>query len=560
MTDRWFYSQQGKECGPVSKEQLKELLNSAQLEPTDFVWREGDSKRIPVSQAKQPPAPAPSATSAAQPSEPIRRNVDAPPPFPPAAKREPSPSSKTSAQEEPSRFAHATSAGTKAFHEGARLASQALTEGAGRLRKSFGGAVATTVGYALTAFHSLIRHPFALSFYTLLFVVAAVLSLAGIVTAILFPMFVMGYLTVIRQRLNKQPVNLGTFIGFMRHGWNALWHLFMLLASFIVTLSLLAAPLLILSAVIYFTGGTIASIYATVAGSKPPFHFTPSSAEVSREQDTEMAKTYLNQQQGLLDNRSNQQRIAGWMKEMDLQLEELGDIARKKQRDEQRTEQELRDKRLAEQATQEEKEKAEAARKAEEAKANAFPLAEQAYAAWKKGSFTTWYRTQHPDEAGAQYTRTSSGKGKPVLTVMWTWIEAFVGYALLLLLVAIALFPLCSALILFFYLVLDVATEKPDSGTGFDLVYDSFTRMLDLGAKHWKEVATNGLCIALLFVASLFVMAFIAALLDSLGLLAISAWFISVAAPIYWFLFVVYVTLFLAVVCIKFQERLVAQA
>ena len=80
--------------------------------------------------------------------------------------------------------------------------------------------------------------------------------------------------------------------------------------------------------------------------------------------------------------------------------------------------------------------------------------------------------------------------------------------------------------------------------------------MLDIVGKHWKEVATNGLFVAFVFVLSLLGMGLVSAIHSSLGLLAILGWFLNFLMPIYWFALLVYVTLFMALVCIKFQERL----
>ena len=41
MADTWYYSQQGQRCGPVTSDQLKQLANSGQLQPTDLVWKTG---------------------------------------------------------------------------------------------------------------------------------------------------------------------------------------------------------------------------------------------------------------------------------------------------------------------------------------------------------------------------------------------------------------------------------------------------------------------------------------------------------------------------------------
>ncbi len=41
MADQWYYAQQGQRQGPVDDEQLKQLVASGQLKPSDLVWKKG---------------------------------------------------------------------------------------------------------------------------------------------------------------------------------------------------------------------------------------------------------------------------------------------------------------------------------------------------------------------------------------------------------------------------------------------------------------------------------------------------------------------------------------
>ena len=41
MAVEWYYGHDGKEIGPVSSAELKELAAAGRLHPTDFVWKEG---------------------------------------------------------------------------------------------------------------------------------------------------------------------------------------------------------------------------------------------------------------------------------------------------------------------------------------------------------------------------------------------------------------------------------------------------------------------------------------------------------------------------------------
>lgn len=52
MASEWYLEHMGKEQGPFSPSQLKKLAQSGRLLPTDLVWRDGDSKRLPASRIK----------------------------------------------------------------------------------------------------------------------------------------------------------------------------------------------------------------------------------------------------------------------------------------------------------------------------------------------------------------------------------------------------------------------------------------------------------------------------------------------------------------------------
>lgn len=49
--EAWFYLAEGKETGPVSREQLEGLLATGRLSPATFVWRTGMSERSRADEA-----------------------------------------------------------------------------------------------------------------------------------------------------------------------------------------------------------------------------------------------------------------------------------------------------------------------------------------------------------------------------------------------------------------------------------------------------------------------------------------------------------------------------
>ena len=52
MGDQWHYQRGGKQVGPVSGSELKQLAASGQLSPADIVWKDGMAAWVPASSLK----------------------------------------------------------------------------------------------------------------------------------------------------------------------------------------------------------------------------------------------------------------------------------------------------------------------------------------------------------------------------------------------------------------------------------------------------------------------------------------------------------------------------
>src|SRR5438128_9554773 len=52
MNDQWHYVRGGKQVGPVSTPELKQLASSGQLLPTDMVWKDGMPSWAPAETIK----------------------------------------------------------------------------------------------------------------------------------------------------------------------------------------------------------------------------------------------------------------------------------------------------------------------------------------------------------------------------------------------------------------------------------------------------------------------------------------------------------------------------
>ena len=52
MSHQWFYAKSGQQLGPVSSEQLKQLADSGQLQPSDLVWKDGMGQWVEARKVK----------------------------------------------------------------------------------------------------------------------------------------------------------------------------------------------------------------------------------------------------------------------------------------------------------------------------------------------------------------------------------------------------------------------------------------------------------------------------------------------------------------------------
>ena len=73
----WLYSKNGQQQGPVSAAMLKQMADRGQIQPDDFVWKEGMAEWVKASRLKGLFGPPESAATAA-----VRTQVPPPPPLP----------------------------------------------------------------------------------------------------------------------------------------------------------------------------------------------------------------------------------------------------------------------------------------------------------------------------------------------------------------------------------------------------------------------------------------------------------------------------------------------
>ena len=141
--------------------------------------------------------------------------------------------------------------------QGIGIAKDAFRTGTQRLQTTFGSAMKETIGTGFSSFWEFLAHPILYSFGTLVLIIACAFSAVGLITVILIPVFILGYIPYIQSVLKREPTSLGKFIGFMRHGWDSLWHLLMLFGAFVIAAAVAIAPLFIAGIIFYATVGTV---------------------------------------------------------------------------------------------------------------------------------------------------------------------------------------------------------------------------------------------------------------------------------------------------------------
>lgn len=317
-------------------------------------------------------------------------------------------------------------------------AVQSFTRTMQDLKQPFGEAIGNAFANAQAALGALMTRPFALTFCTLVFLISSFLATSLIVTAPLVPMFLMGYVTILRQSLDRNPVNLQCFLNFARHGWDALWHLLMLAAAFMVLVSALSAPFLIGGALLYSVGGGGTTLVLALAAQSESASSTPGSA--SRPQSP-------------------------------------------------------------------------------------------------TGSTTTRTEFRPPDWMARGFA-----------TIMQNiYLLATIGVAVLL------STPVHAAMILYYLLVYRIAQApmpEPGDAKRFDLVYDAFGKAIRVGRRHWKELSACGLMISVLMVGGPWLLMW---LVSFMGLF-MTGWFTVFIMPLFLFFMVVYVQVFMAVVCMEMSK------
>ena len=230
----WFINRDGKKYGPYSTKELRAFAGEGRIQPEDKVWKDGLDAPVKALQIK--------GLFSAMPSDDFDRIV---------GEEDGSPVNTQS------HFKANKEKAKAALGQGINAAQAAFKTGADRLRATFGGATKETISLGFDAFFELLAHPIQYAFGTFVLLIACALSIPGLVTVVLIPVFVLGYISYMQSILKREPASLGKFISFMRHGWDSLWHLLMLLGTFFVATAIAVAPFVIAAVILYVSVETL---------------------------------------------------------------------------------------------------------------------------------------------------------------------------------------------------------------------------------------------------------------------------------------------------------------
>lgn len=239
-----YYSQNNERYGPFTSDDLKKLAASGQLQPSTLIWRDGMAEWQPAHRVKGLfPQSSPSHTN--------------PPPLQSSA--------PSDGNNEADAFTALRDASAQAARASLNEAKKLGSRGKAQLKQHFGVAFSTTIGRAFKSLGHLLKHPLALTFYTIVLLIASILAVGGLLTSLLVPVFVIGYVTVMQKLLKGEAASLNEFLAFMRHGWDSIWHLTMLFAAFIVTLASILAPFVIVAVILCVVGGSLGAGVGQIA-------------------------------------------------------------------------------------------------------------------------------------------------------------------------------------------------------------------------------------------------------------------------------------------------------
>jgi GYF domain 2 len=181
MSD-WYIHRDDEKFGPYTTRDLRSFAVEGRLQPDDKVWKDSLERPIRARQIKGLFTSPSNGDSSESPAADNFSDDD-------------DDSSFDDLPELPqSRSSDKRSKAKEALGHGVDVARKALKTGTERLRATFGAAMKDTISSGFASFGELLAHPIQYAFGTLVLLIACALSVPGLITIVLIPVFVLGYI------------------------------------------------------------------------------------------------------------------------------------------------------------------------------------------------------------------------------------------------------------------------------------------------------------------------------------------------------------------------------
>ena len=239
----WYIIRDGQRFGPYTTEDLKLYATEGRLAPTDLIWKEGIPEPVrarkiqglvfQAAEESAPTIPAPAAPDAGSRDDNGLMNLA-------SILRQPL------RDEAPVEYVEPLDPASRPKTNSTRPTASEETAGPG----------AESLARGLSAWGEFFTHPLRHSFLLLVLVLVCSFAALPLITMVLVPAFVLGYIHCIHGMLNDESNSIVRFISFLRHGWDSLWHLLMMQASLVLLCAMAATPAVILGMVFAGSFGT----------------------------------------------------------------------------------------------------------------------------------------------------------------------------------------------------------------------------------------------------------------------------------------------------------------
>ena len=447
------------------------------------------------------------------------------------------------------------------FKNAAEDLRKTAREQSNHYKQRFLGAFGSSIRQGFLSLSVLIKNPIKIPFITITFLLSVIFSTLGILTAILIPVLVMGYMTLIVGVIKNETLSFNKFIEFMRHGWDSLWHIFMLLMSLFVTTAAMIAPLILVVAIGYPVVGT-GTIFLQdwSSSSNAKRYMDATSAELDDDlKPLEVhlfAYNYFNNQLGNFYLDSERKKVLIWRDAIGNNLElyrKKADIEEQErlldlQEEEVKRQEEIVEAQQEEADEQRDRDLELQERNLREREALLEKL-EEAYEEWKDDDFIDWYNSNEASkfDNGIQ-------EGDNLFEAISGVIKKFFEILIYVPIAAVLALPVSAALILYFFLAMNVIRLE-HKGNRFDLVYEQFGKMIDMGLTYWKEIILSGAFVSFVGAACFALMFFAYVIFGQIGLKALANWVIFIGYPVVGFAFLIFFILYMAMTCLNLDEK-----